>query len=716
MPDIANVQSTATSAGIPVAVESLGGADYQLVKLVAGQVGTSSPIAATTGVPAAGSTGLVVAVIPGVSVSAQVSGTVSVSGGISLSGAVSGTVSVSNLSTVVSGTVSISAMPAVSGTVSVSNLSTVVSGTVSVSNFTTVISGAVTAQVSGTVTIAPTILTVNTAATVAGASVTAQVSGTVTISPTVLTVNTAATIAGASVIAQVSGTITVSNLPGSTTGSSGMSGVLVWLGASQSVIISTQVSGTVSVSNTVIITLATGGTIAALLGSVQVSGTVTVSNGASVTIQAGASVVAQVSGTVTILPTTFTVNTQVSGTVSISGAVLATVTDGLSVTARVSGTVSILGADVTAAGVGQNVSGLVVRIGGGQSILGFFPVEITGLLSVVTPAGGTVAIDWGNARAGAMKFDSVTGTTSQGVFDGYVLGTTGVPASAVYAPIWKLAGSVQVSGTVSVSNTVVVTLATGGTVAVLDGASVAVAIFVSDTTAITSAPLWVTTGVPVGGVAGTGAGIRGLVVRHVGPITGNVITQQVSSGIPVWLAPTQTMSLVSTVGTVVAVSGVTAVSVVSTIGTILSTVVVTLPTQTPFYAIVTTTAPAISSTLIFSVWTGATFVGGAQTQYIIPAGKNLHIQGIQMVYAGSIGLAVTAQLNVNMGVSASLTTISQATQGKLAILQMLLSGAVTSTATLFGDFGDAPANQTVGLFWQGTSITIQQITINGYLF
>ncbi len=659
MPDIVNVQTTATSAGAPVAVESLGGADYQLVKLVAGQAGTSSPIAATTGVPAAGSTGLVVAVIPGLSVSAQVSGTVSVSGGISLSGAVSGTVSVSNLSTVISGTVSISAMPAVSGTMSVSNLSTVVSGTVSVSNLTTV----------------------------------------------------------------VSGTVTVSN------------------GAS-----------------------------------------VTIQQGASVTIQAGASVVAQVSGTVAVsaLPLT-------TGTPSPN----------------------------------LNVTGVVVWIAGGQAgaPAGFSPVEITGNVGV----NGTVGVDWAAVLAGAMKFDSVTGTTAQGLYNGYVVGTTGVPASAVYAPIWKLAGSaqvsgtvsvsnlttvvsgavsisgtavvtlatggtvavltggglpgsttgssgmsgllmwlgasqtvlistqvsgtvsvsntvvvtlatggtiaallgqVQVSGTVSVSNTVVVTLATGGTVALIDGASVAIALSASFTAAAGAVALWGTTSLPVSATAGQG--IMGLLVRQVGPIATintvlSIATVQNLASVStvqtiIAVSGVTAVSVVSTVGTVLNVSGVTALSVASTVVTILSTVVVTLPTQTPFFAIVTTTAPAISSTLIFTVYTGATLVGGGQTQYIIPAGKNLHIQGIQMVYAGSIGLAVTAQLNINMGVSASLTTISQETQGKLAILQVLLSGAVTSTATLFGDFGDAPAAQTVGLFWQGTSITVQRIIINGYLF
>src|SRR5205814_908196 len=88
------------------------------------------------------------------------------------------------------------------------------------SNQTTVVSGTVT---------------VNIAPTVAGVSVTIQ--------------------QGVSVIANVSGTVTAV-LPGSTTGSSGVSGVLVWLGASQTVLVSTQVSGTVSLLNVVPVTTA----------------------------------------------------------------------------------------------------------------------------------------------------------------------------------------------------------------------------------------------------------------------------------------------------------------------------------------------------------------------------------------------------------------------------------------------------------------------------
>src|SRR5690242_19505651 len=80
MSDVVVVQTTAAGAGASIAVEVVGSNAYQFLKLVDGSVSATTPIVATTGVPAAGTAGLVVAVKPGVSVSMPaVSGVVATS-------------------------------------------------------------------------------------------------------------------------------------------------------------------------------------------------------------------------------------------------------------------------------------------------------------------------------------------------------------------------------------------------------------------------------------------------------------------------------------------------------------------------------------------------------------------------------------------------------------------------------------------------------------
>src|SRR5688572_20879299 len=85
------VQTTASGAGAPVAVETLGtfGA-AQLVKLLAGQASATAPLEGTTAAPDSAAMGLVVrpAGSIGVSGAVAVSGTVSVSGPVTVAGTV----------------------------------------------------------------------------------------------------------------------------------------------------------------------------------------------------------------------------------------------------------------------------------------------------------------------------------------------------------------------------------------------------------------------------------------------------------------------------------------------------------------------------------------------------------------------------------------------------------------------------------------------------
>ena len=86
---MANPIVQTTSAGATVATDvGPSGEGFQLIKLVDGSASATTPVIATSGTPAAGTFGLVVALKPGVSVVASVTGAVSVSGAAQVSGTI----------------------------------------------------------------------------------------------------------------------------------------------------------------------------------------------------------------------------------------------------------------------------------------------------------------------------------------------------------------------------------------------------------------------------------------------------------------------------------------------------------------------------------------------------------------------------------------------------------------------------------------------------
>ena len=814
-----------TGTGATVAAEDIGGIEYQRVKLVAGSVGVSTPIDATSGVPAAGSVGLVVNVKPGLSVSAQVSGTVTVSPGASVSAQVSGTIAVNTVVTILStinvaivagaggggsvttaapsisasgqvvwvaGGQSTTASPifvsqinppaagggsvttaapsitatgqvmwiaggqsttanpvVVTGTVTAGAGTTVISGTVtpiysttdhpafnataqivraviygsintitpsyqelivdpsgylqavlpnqttlepaanatgpvvwvannrttnepganvtgqvmwlgnnrttlqpaanasgiivwmanpivavSVSNViaTTTASGLSgvtglpvwvanpgngTTVISGTVTITPTTFTVNTAATISGASVTIQQGASVIASMSGVVVTTTATsgvagpivwlgvgqtlgtvnnvnsiativtqlgtqivtIAQTSVVAQASGTITAI-LPGSTTGSSGMSGVLVWLGASQTILISTQISGTVTITPTTI-TVNTAATIA----------------GASVTIQQGASVSAVVSGTVTNIP-----------------------------------------ANQTTLPPSVSATGQQIWVVGGQSTTAF-PVVITG---TVTAGAGTTVV-------------SVSGVAATTTASG-LSGVAGMP-------VW-VANPTALTVSVTVSNITVTTVVSG-------------TVSVSNTVAITIPSFMVTT------APNPAVGATGLMVYNA--------DLDVTAGQP-------------------------AAGATGQVGYIAGTVAVVIP-RIGFMMMVSST-PAISAgtTLLFTVWTGSTLAGAGLTQYVVPAGKRVAINAIYGVLGSSASTGRSCMLAIQAaGASGSLTSANQATVGLVAAI-MMQNSAVQTYGSIIGLNGYVDGGMTMGMFFtMASSITVSQFLVQGFL-
>lgn len=303
--------------------------------------------------------------------------------------------------------------------------------------------------------------TVNTAPTIAGASVTIQ--------------------QGASVSAVVSGTITVSNLPGSTTGSSGMSGVLVWLGASQTVIVNTAptvagasvtiqqgasvsavVSGTVSVSNLpgsttgssgmsgILVwfganqTIATISTITTILGTQMVSiaqtsvSVAVVPTVSTIIAVSGITAMSNLSTVVTVLGTVLVSQAQLLFTTlqpsaSMTGPgiwVINTASATVSVSVTVSGTISVLDAQKTSIVIIVTTTGPVAFATTVlMSVYQSMSQTIAGATSWVIPAGKTFRI----AGINMQVQNSITTTPVQ--VKAYVLVSSATPTYTSTVPI-----------------------------------------------------------------------------------------------------------------------------------------------------------------------------------------------------------------------------------------------------------------------------------------
>src|SRR5688572_15871592 len=187
------VQTTASGAGAPVAVETLGtfGA-AQLVKLLAGQASATAPLEGTTAAPDSAAMGLVVRPVGSVGVSGAVgvSGTVSVSGPVT----VIGTISVSGVTAWTSASTAFFSAPALPV---VLNEGAIV--TANVANTVNVLASGSVGIVGVSDTTSPTPAATAGGLVVAikpGASVTAGVSGTVSVLGNLTAVSTVGTVLG----------------------------------------------------------------------------------------------------------------------------------------------------------------------------------------------------------------------------------------------------------------------------------------------------------------------------------------------------------------------------------------------------------------------------------------------------------------------------------------------------------------------------------------
>jgi hypothetical protein len=764
------VQTTATGSGAPVAVDSVGGADYQQVKLVGGVIGDTTPIGVTSGVPGGTTAGMIVAVVPGVSVSAQVSGTVTanVSGAVSVSAMPA--VNISGITPVTTAaSVSVSGVPVWLNPTQAVNVGSIVS--------TVLVNVVAGGAGGGSVTTAPPSISQSGQAVwiVGGQGTTAN--------PVVVT-GTVAAGAGTTVVS-IQGIV-----PVTTAASVSVSGLPVWLNPTQQVVVSGlvghSITGSVNIVSTAIVSLATGGSVtlvgtvgASIIAAVSLSGITPVATQTSVSISGvpvwfapGALVAVSGTGVVTLATggtlatllgtvavnvvaggaapgTTATTQTNVTAQVvwlAPTQTVNVTVLSTAVVTLATGGSVTLVGSvGISHAAIASvaatsgpplfSAFGVPVWIVGGQSVtaaatpvlvtvIAGAPITISGIVPVTTAASVSVTglPVWLNPTQ-AVNVGSIVSTVLVNVvaggaggvvsISGVVPVTTAASVSVTGLPVWLNPTQTVIVG--SQLGTAVVTLATGGSVTLVGtvGASVIAAISISGIVPVTTQASVSVTGLPVWLNPSQSIVMGAMSISAIVPVT---TAASVSvTGLPVWLNPTQT----------VVVSG--AVVAVTTQSSVTGAAIWLAPTQTvvmqpsagiAFLMRVTSTAVAVSANAyLATVNTGGTLAVAGTSLYVVPAGKNLRIAMIQAAWNSS---AVTGGsimfVPVAAGNAASLVSGSIPTQGQPLLLLGIVSAGVTA-GLIMGAQADIGAGSTIAPFIiASTAGQLVSLVISGYLF
>lgn len=595
---MANDVGVSTGTGATIAAESIGTAFYQRVKLADGKVGSTGLLGFTTGVPDATATAMQVAVKPGVSVSAQVSGAVSISGAVQVSGAVS-----------------VSALPAVSisnvvpvttqASVSVSGLPVWMSPTQQV-----VVSGLVGHSVTGSVNIVSTaIVSLATGGTLA------TLLGTVA-------VNVVAGAAGG-------GTVNISSVtPVTTAASVSVSGLPVWLNPTQTVAVSGlvghSITGSVNIVSTAIVSLATGGTLATLLGTVAVN---VVAGGAAPGTTAGTQT--NVSAQVMWLAPTQTLSV-----VSTVGTVLGTVAVNVVAGGAAPG---------TTAATQSAISAQVVWLAPTQTMT----VNVSGIVPVTTQTSVSVS-------GVPVWFDDGALVAISGIAGV----TTAASVSVTGLPVWlnptqtiAVSGLVghSITGSVNIVSTAIVSLATGGTIATLLGT-----VLVSQ--------------------------------RDIVPVTTAVSVSV--SGLPVWLNPTQT----------IAVSGLVGHSITGSVN-IVSTAIVSLATGGTIATLLGTVL--VSQRDIVPVTTAASVSVSGIPVWLNPT-QRVQVSGTVDVAVATTAVATTTQAS---GVTGALVYLA-------ASQTMLVSVSVSAAASVVPAGGYYYAVATSSALSSSTQIMLQSVYVS----
>lgn len=557
-----------TASGASVAVDTVGSRDFQLIKLAGGEASGTTQIAATSGVPAASSVGLIVAQKAGASVTV-VAGTISVSGPVQVSGTLTANGSVS-----LSGTGLVSVVPGVSVTIQQgASVSAVVSGTINVATVQTILSTVNVAIVAG--------------AGGGGSVTTAQPASNATGQMVWLVGGQNATAPPV----RVSGTVDVT------------------VSVTAVVTNVTVVSTIVTILGTQAVTLVAGATISTVLGTVAVN---VVAGGAA----PGSTAATQTAITAQVGWLAPTQTMALVSTVATVGTLLGTVAVNVVAGGAAPG---------STAATQSNISGQVMWLAPTQTI----NVTIADIVASSVPA-TSVALGlpvWivGGQTATGVPVRVIVSTGSVGISGSVLVTVTGsVPVSMV--------GSVSVTGLVGISGSALVS----GTITILNSQTIA--------------------------------------------------TQANTTGLAVWLAPTQTI-IAQDAG------------------------------RTRVLIVVPATSVGISgTTMSFTVQVGLSVPIAGTTSYVIPSGKTLRLLTGDMIADGSVA---TSPVHVRAMVLASTALPTWTTT--VPYLMPIQAWAFSSGVAAYGAAGgidDIGAGVTIGVGMTiGTSGgTIVQAAWHGFLY
>lgn len=470
--------------------------------------------------------------------------------------------------------------------------------------------------------------------------------------------------------------------------------------------VSAQVSGTISVSNTVVVTLATGGTIATILGTQLAS----VVPGVSVNVGSMATIVGTTTGTsgATGMLVWLGVG-QTLATLSTVGTILGTQIVTLATGATIA---TLLGTQLASIvpGVSVNLGSLATVVGTTTGTSGATgPIVWLGVNQSVSVVNTIVTI------LGTQIVSVVPGVSVQASISNVVGVTTQTSVSVTGLPVYFQPGAL-VGISVSQALGTVITILGTQVVSVVPGLSVSLgslATVVGSTTGssgVTGALVWLGANQTLATV-GTVSTVLGTVGVSISAVVAQA-TQVATTGIPVWLAPTQTMT--------VAVSG--AVLAATTQTAITGAVIWMAPTQTmiagpsvaiPVVIMVSSTALASGTTMLMTIYTGATNVTAGASFWVVPSGKTFRVQGIQCVAASSAVVAGIQVLVIVGTAAASLTVTS--TVGVAAALPIVVTA--TQQFQVQGLSNDIAAGTTVGLGnIGGTAWNLGGAVVQGFLY
>ena len=351
------------------------------------------------------------------------------------------------------------------------------------------------------------------------------------------------------------------------------------------------------------------------------------------------------------------VSAQVSGSVTVLGTALVSVVPGVSVTiqqgASVTGTVSLVGVVPVTTAASVSVSGLPIWINPTAALGTVVTVLSTVNVAIVAGAGG-----------GGSVTTTAPGITATGQVMWVVGGqsTTVSPVFVSVPTVQSILTIVTVLGTqiVSVVPGVSVTIQQGATVTIQSALSTIVTIL---GTQIVSVVPGLSVSAVVSGTVTVNAGVS-VTIQQGASITGTVSGLQVANQ--------------------------------------------------PVVILLSSTIVGSSTTMLMTIYTGATFVTTGASFYVVPAGKTFRIMAMQVIAVSSavLGNARLCVLVATAAVSVSVT----ATVGIPAALAYAIQASTTPFA--MGAYAaDVAAGTTVGVGVQGgTSHSIVGGVIAGYLF